>query len=125
MQYLKYSVDEDQFEAIDYKHWQVGLGRTQSSIRLWYVLRAHGIRRMQENVREKIELSKVFEDLVQDSKYFSLVCDRQLSLVCFRYTGGNEAGELGDERDLELNRLNEKLTEEMTKDTTMGFIVGG
>ena len=67
-------------------------------------------------------LAKVFEDLVVQSKNFDLVCDRQLSLVCFRYTGGNE---LGEGRDDQLNLFNEKLTSEMTKDTTMGFIVGG
>jgi glutamate/tyrosine decarboxylase-like PLP-dependent enzyme len=35
-------------------------------------------------------MTKVFEDLIVASKDFDLVCDRQLSLVCFRYTGGME-----------------------------------
>jgi hypothetical protein len=37
-------VKEDQFEAVNYKDWQVGLGRTWSSLRLWYVLRNKGIK---------------------------------------------------------------------------------
>jgi hypothetical protein len=41
-------------------------------------------------------------------------------LVCFRYTGGAEDGD-----DDELNDFNEKLLNEMTKDTMRGFIVSG
>lgn len=48
------------------------------------------------------------------------MCERQLSLVCFRYVGKD--GER--ERSLaELNWLNEQLLELLNRDTTKGFIV--
>ena len=47
-QYLKMvNIKEDQFEAVNYKDWSVGLGRTWSSLRIWYVLRNKGIKGQQ------------------------------------------------------------------------------
>lgn len=58
--------------------------------------------------------------MVHKSKNFDLVSPRQLALVIFRYTGGDAS-----RPDEELNDLNEKLLNQMTKDTTRGFFVSG
>jgi hypothetical protein len=45
-EYVKYKAKEDNFEAINYSDWQIGFGRTWSSLRLWYVIRSVGIKGM-------------------------------------------------------------------------------
>jgi len=86
---VKYDANEDNFEAINYLDWTVGFSRTWSSLRIWYVLRSFGISGMQRNIREKIELAKYFEELVNKSKHFELFIKRQLALVCFSYINEN------------------------------------
>ncbi|KAL8552205.1 hypothetical protein ACS0TY_001049 [Phlomoides rotata] len=86
--------------VVDYKDWQIPLGRRFRSLKLWMVLRLYGLEKLQAYIRNHIELARKFEELVKLDSRFEVVAPRTFSLVCFRVlpTGNNE------ERANSLNR---------------------
>ncbi|KAJ9697060.1 hypothetical protein PVL29_009011 [Vitis rotundifolia] len=59
--------------VVDYKDWQVPLGRRFRSLKLWMVLRLYGVEKLQHYIRNHIELAKRFEELVaQDPRFEAL-----------------------------------------------------
>ncbi|XP_004292248.1 PREDICTED: tyrosine decarboxylase 1-like [Fragaria vesca subsp. vesca] len=79
--------------VVDYKDWQVPLGRRFRSLKLWMVLRLYGLENLQSYIRTHINLAKHFEELVAQDPRFEIVTPRLYSLVCFRLLPphGNEA----------------------------------
>ncbi|XVF72100.1 hypothetical protein PTKIN_Ptkin12aG0094000 [Pterospermum kingtungense] len=90
--------------VVDYKDWQIPLGRRFRSLKLWMVLRLYGLENLQCYIRNHIKLAKHFEDLVAQDPRFEIVTPRIFSLVCFRllpppndeYCGNNMNRELLD-----------------------------
>ncbi|PPD89645.1 hypothetical protein GOBAR_DD13432 [Gossypium barbadense] len=83
--------------VVDYKDWQVPLGRRFSkkfpptnpllasrSLKLWMVLRLYGLENLQCYIRNHIKLAKHFENLIAQDPRFEVVTPRIFSLVCFR-----------------------------------------
>ncbi|XP_022758544.1 tyrosine decarboxylase 1 isoform X1 [Durio zibethinus] len=70
--------------VVDYKDWQIPLGRRFRSLKLWMVLRLYGLENLQCYIRSHIKLAKHFEDLVAQDTRFEVVTPRIFSLVCFR-----------------------------------------
>uniref|UniRef100_A0A224X465 Tryptophan decarboxylase n=1 Tax=Hypericum kalmianum TaxID=473045 RepID=A0A224X465_9ROSI len=70
--------------VVDYKDWQIPLGRRFRSLKLWMVLRLYGLENLQGYIRNHISLAKHFEELVAQDKRFEVVTPRTFSLVCFR-----------------------------------------
>ncbi|XVF21494.1 hypothetical protein REPUB_Repub12eG0094900 [Reevesia pubescens] len=70
--------------VVDYKDWQIPLGRRFRSLKLWMVLRLYGLENLQCYIRNHIKLAKHFEDLVAQDPRFEVVTPRLFSLVCFR-----------------------------------------
>ncbi|XP_062079574.1 phenylacetaldehyde synthase-like isoform X2 [Humulus lupulus] len=70
--------------VVDYKDWQIPLGRRFRSLKLWIVLRLYGLENLQCYIRNHINLAKHFEDLVGQDPRFEMVTPRIFSLVCFR-----------------------------------------
>ncbi|KAJ4851343.1 Tyrosine decarboxylase 1 [Turnera subulata] len=70
--------------VVDYKDWQIPLGRRFRSLKLWMVLRLYGLENLQSYIRNHINLAKYFEGLVLEDKRFEVVTPRTFSLVCFR-----------------------------------------
>ncbi|CAI0385954.1 unnamed protein product [Linum tenue] len=59
--------------VVDYKDWQIPLGRRFRSLKLWMVLRLYGVENLQHYLRNHIELAKYFEECVgQDSRFEAL-----------------------------------------------------
>lgn len=54
----------DAGEVIDYRDWQIPLGRRFRSLKLWFVLRTYGVEKLQEFIRSCIALAKEFEEMV-------------------------------------------------------------
>ena len=48
----------------DYRDWQIPLGRRFRSLKIWFVLRTYGIKRIQEYIRNHIELGEKFHSWV-------------------------------------------------------------
>lgn len=83
----------DAGEVIDYRDWQVPLGRRFRALKLWFVLRHYGVSGLQAYIREHVALASLFEQLVRDDpqQRFEVVTPRVLGLVCIRPKGASDA----------------------------------
>lgn len=70
--------------VIDYRDWQIELGRRFRALKLWFVLRHYGARGLRAYIREHVRLAGLFESWVREDARFELAVPRSLSLVCFR-----------------------------------------
>ncbi|MDP6184270.1 MAG: pyridoxal-dependent decarboxylase [Gammaproteobacteria bacterium] len=77
-------------EVIDYRDWQVPLGRRFRALKLWFVIRHYGIEGLQHHIREHIALSARFAQWVKESDEFEIAAPPRLNLVCFRHRAGDE-----------------------------------
>ena len=77
-------------KVIDYRDWQIPLGRRFRALKLWFVLRSYGSEGLRAYIREHIRLAELFESLVREDPRFELPTPRSLSLVCFRLRAGDE-----------------------------------
>jgi aromatic-L-amino-acid decarboxylase len=77
--------------VIDYRDWQVPLGRRFRALKLWFVIRSYGLEGLRHHVREHVALAQKFAGWVKDSPDFELAAPAPLNLVCFRHRGGDEA----------------------------------
>lgn len=82
-EYLRNAASESG-AVIDYRDWQVPLGRRFRALKLWFVMRAYGLRGLREHVRAHVRLGELFESLVRADPRFEVAAPRSLSLVCFR-----------------------------------------
>jgi len=80
-------------EAIDYRDWQIPLGRRFRSLKLWFVLRHYGREGLQYHIRRHIELAQHFAAQVAAHPDFELALPPPLNLVCFRHRGGDAANQ--------------------------------
>jgi aromatic-L-amino-acid decarboxylase len=81
-EYLRNSAS-DAGRVIDYRDWQVPLGRRFRSLKLWIVMRTTGASGLREYIREHVRLGEVFESLVRADARFEVTHARTLSMVCF------------------------------------------
>jgi aromatic-L-amino-acid decarboxylase len=75
--------------VIDYRDWQVPLGRRFRALKLWFVIRHYGLEGLQYHVRRHVELAQQFADWVRNDGRFELAAPVPLNLVCFRHKGGD------------------------------------
>ncbi|KAH6823944.1 Pyridoxal phosphate transferases superfamily protein [Perilla frutescens var. hirtella] len=102
-EFLKNKASQDN-KVVDYKDWQIPLGRRFRSLKLWMVLRLYGLENLQAYIRNHIELARKFEELVNLDPRFEVAAPRRFSLVCFRL--------LSAENNVErANQLNRELLE--------------
>jgi aromatic-L-amino-acid decarboxylase len=76
--------------VIDYRDWQVQLGRRFRALKLWFVLRYYGIEGLQFHVREHVRLAQEFASWIRGDMRFELVVPPPLNLVCFRLNASDE-----------------------------------
>ena len=76
-------------DAIDYRDWQIPLGRRFRALKLWFVLRHYGAEGLRVHIAEHVRLAETFEAHVLASDDFELVVPRSLNLVCFAHRNGN------------------------------------
>ena len=102
--------------VIDYRDWQIPLGRRFRSLKLWFVLRHYGIEGLQFHVREHVRLAQQFAAWVREDDRFELAAPAPLNLVCFRLKSGDQVNQrlmdtLNRSGDLYLThtRLNDRI----------------
>ena len=107
--------------VIDYRDWQVPLGRRFRSLKLWFVLRHYGIEGLQFHIREHVRLAQQFASWVGTDDRFEIAAPAPLNLVCFRLKSGDDANQrlmdaLNRSGDLYLThtRLNDQMTLRMS-----------
>ncbi|XP_028765583.1 tyrosine decarboxylase 1-like isoform X2 [Neltuma alba] len=88
--------------VIDYKDWQVPLGRRFRSLKLWMVLRLYGLEGLRSHIRSHIDLAAHFEKLVRQDPRFEVVTPRTFSLVCFRLLPRPDSGHDGNQLNRDL-----------------------
>ena len=82
--------------AIDYRDWQIPLGRRFRSLKLWFALRAEGTAHFQDLIRRHVQLTQELAELVAADSRFAIVAPHPLNLLCLRLVGTSEAD--GDAR---------------------------
>ncbi|MEU3456091.1 pyridoxal-dependent decarboxylase [Micromonospora sp. NPDC006766] len=77
--------------VIDYRDWQVPLGRRFRALKLWFVLRWYGVEGLRSHIRSGVALADRFAARVVADDRFELAAPHPFSLVCFRLRAGDEA----------------------------------
>ena len=80
-------------DVVDYRDWQVPLGRRFRALKLWAVLRWYGAQGLRAHIRAHVALADDFASWVRADPRFEVVAPHPLSLVCFRLRAGDEASE--------------------------------
>jgi aromatic-L-amino-acid decarboxylase len=103
--------------VIDYRDWQVPLGRRFRALKLWFVIRHYGIEGLQHHVRRHVGLTQEFLQWVKNDSRFEVAAPVPLNLICFRHKDGDGANQtimdqLNKSGDLYLThtKLKDKLT---------------
>ncbi|GAA4619304.1 pyridoxal-dependent decarboxylase [Saccharopolyspora hordei] len=89
-------------EVIDYRDWQVPLGRRFRALKLWSVLRWYGASGLREHIRTGVGLAQEFADWVREDPRFELLEPHPLGLVCFRPRFPELSPEQAEERTHEV-----------------------
>ncbi|MEH0984203.1 pyridoxal-dependent decarboxylase [Micromonospora sp. CPCC 205556] len=76
--------------VIDYRDWQVPLGRRFRALKLWFVLRWYGAEGLRAHIRTGVALADGFAARVAEDDRFELAATHPFSLVCFRLRAGDE-----------------------------------
>ncbi|MCA1798471.1 MAG: aspartate aminotransferase family protein [Xanthomonadaceae bacterium] len=77
--------------VIDYRDWQVPLGRRFRALKLWFVLRSYGAEALRAMVREHVRLAQDFAQRVERHPLLELAAPAPLNLVCFRLKDRDDA----------------------------------
>jgi aromatic-L-amino-acid decarboxylase len=92
----------------DYRDWGVPLGRRFRALKLWFVIRSHGLEGLREKLREHIRLNSYFCEAIDREPGLELITGPFLNFSSFRF---HPEG-CGDEKKLDalnqesLERLN-------------------
>ena len=76
--------------VIDYRDWQVSLGRRFRALKLWFVIRHYGVEGLRQHLRRHVALAQEFAGWVRADDRFELAVPPPLNLVCFRHRAGDE-----------------------------------
>jgi aromatic-L-amino-acid decarboxylase len=77
--------------ALDYRDWQIPLGRRFRALKLWFTLRCDGVGVAQAMIRRHIELTQLAASWVTGDDRFEIVAPHPLNLLCLRLRAGDEA----------------------------------
>jgi aromatic-L-amino-acid decarboxylase len=76
--------------VIDYRDWQVPLGRRFRALKLWFVIRHYGVDGLRHHIRRHVELAQQFATWVRASADFEVLAQVPLNLVCFAHRAGDD-----------------------------------
>jgi glutamate/tyrosine decarboxylase-like PLP-dependent enzyme len=65
------------------------LSRRFRALKIWFVLKVHGARAIQDAIDANIEVARHLAQTIEGSSDFELLAPAPLSIVCFRYLGDN------------------------------------
>ncbi|GAC1424789.1 MAG: pyridoxal-dependent decarboxylase [Actinomycetota bacterium] len=77
--------------VIDYRDWQIPLGRRFRALKLWFVIRHYGSAGLRHLVSEHLTLTRTLEERIRASAQFEIVAPPSLNLLCFAHREGDEA----------------------------------
>ncbi|MGE0384004.1 MAG: pyridoxal-dependent decarboxylase [Gammaproteobacteria bacterium] len=91
-EYLR-NAASDSGAVIDYRDWQVPLGRRFRALKLWFVIRHYGVQGLRRHVRGHVALAQSFAAWVRSDPRFEVAAPVPLNLVCFRLRSGDADNE--------------------------------
>jgi aromatic-L-amino-acid/L-tryptophan decarboxylase len=77
--------------VIDYRDWQVPLGRRFRSLKLWFSIRSGGVHEAIDMIRRHVHLTQQLADWVDADPRFEIVAPHPLNLLCLAHRDGDEA----------------------------------
>jgi aromatic-L-amino-acid/L-tryptophan decarboxylase len=77
-------------EVVDYRDWQIPLGRRLRALKLWSVLRWFGLEGLREHIRRHVALAAELASWMEESDSFELGAPVSLGLVCLRVRGDDD-----------------------------------
>jgi aromatic-L-amino-acid/L-tryptophan decarboxylase len=83
----------DSGAVIDYRDWQVPLGRRFRALKLWFVLRWYGVEGLRAHIRRGVALAQELAGWIEADERFEIVAPHPFSLVCFRLRGPDALSE--------------------------------
>ncbi|KAG9002953.1 hypothetical protein FRB90_011276 [Tulasnella sp. 427] len=92
----------DEGTVIDYRNWQLPLGKRFRALKLWFVLRSYGVEGFRTHIRKGIKQAELFATRVRESGRFEIVTPPSFALVVFRVV----APTTGDSNSPSLAQLN-------------------
>jgi aromatic-L-amino-acid decarboxylase len=82
-EYLRNSAS-DAGAVVDYRDWQVPLGRRFRALKLWFVLRWYGAEGLRAHIRSGVALAQELAGWADADERFDVAAAHPLSLVCLR-----------------------------------------
>ncbi|MEW9918482.1 aspartate aminotransferase family protein [Marimonas sp. MJW-29] len=92
---------------INYSEWSVPLGRRFRALKLWFLLRAHGLEGLRQMIRNHVSWSEALARRLNETEGFEIVTAPMLSLFTFRYAPKGAA---------DLDTLNQRLVNTINDD---------
>jgi aromatic-L-amino-acid decarboxylase len=75
--------------VIDYRDWQIPLGRRFRALKLWFVIRHYGADGLRRHIRHTVALARELAGWIEADPRFVLAAPAPLNLVCFRHRAGD------------------------------------
>jgi aromatic-L-amino-acid decarboxylase len=87
-----------QSEVTNYSEWTIPLGRRFRALKLWFLLRAHGLEDLRRRIRNHIAWAEEAAAAIAQLDGFRLVTDCHLALFTFQYAPDGEKADTATER---------------------------
>jgi aromatic-L-amino-acid decarboxylase len=81
---------QQQHEVEDFRNWTVQLGRGFRGLKLWFVLRAYGLAKLQLMIRNHLAMTKRLYQTIEtqlqkdEDRLFVTLCEPRLNTICLR-----------------------------------------
>jgi aromatic-L-amino-acid decarboxylase len=78
-------------QVIDYRDWQVPLGRRFRALKLWFAMRCEGLAAFQGMIRDHVAWTEELAGWIAEDDRFEIVAPHPLNLVCVALRAGDDA----------------------------------
>ncbi|MEO1493877.1 MAG: pyridoxal-dependent decarboxylase [Pseudomonadota bacterium] len=79
-----------QEEIINYNEWSISLGRRFRALKVWFLLRAHGLEGLREKIRNHVAWAEMAAERIAATPGLRIVTPPSLSLFTFAATAGED-----------------------------------
>jgi aromatic-L-amino-acid decarboxylase len=75
---------------VDYRDWQIPLGRRFRALKLWFVVRTYGAEGLRRHLRNHVTFAARLRERIQEDERFDLCAPPALNFLCFAHVDGDE-----------------------------------
>ena len=111
----------EQDEVTNFNEWTIPLGRRFRALKLWFLLRAYGLKGLRKIIRNHIRWVEELEEKLNSDSKFKVITNSRLALFTFQYVPvGEDANQATEEL---LKRINNDGSIYLTQTTHEGKFV--